>query len=111
MGDLTLEGAGKARLVYLVVADMAVEVAIGAFGRTERPVQVDAEAGFAVIAIDCVVIERAACQLESPVSTNSRKARARWESAPPSCGPPTDFSSAVISANVLSWPRGLKTGS
>ena len=44
--DLAGEGLRIARLVGRLVADMAVEVAIGAFGRAERPVDIDAEAGF-----------------------------------------------------------------
>src|SRR5690606_25338845 len=43
-GDLSGEGCGEALLVDRLVADMAVEVAIGALGRAERPVDVDAEA-------------------------------------------------------------------
>ena len=52
MGDFTQETGDEAFLVDRLVADMAVEVAIGAFGRAERPVQIDAETRLAVIAID-----------------------------------------------------------
>ena len=52
MVDLAGEGGHEAWLVDRLVADMAVEVAIGAFGRAERPVQIDAETRLAVIAID-----------------------------------------------------------
>ncbi len=38
------EGGYETWLVHALVADMAVEVAIGAFGRAERPVHIDAEA-------------------------------------------------------------------
>ncbi len=43
--DLAREGCGIALLVDRLMADMGVEVAIGAFGRAERPMDIDAEAG------------------------------------------------------------------
>jgi hypothetical protein len=45
--QLGVEGEGEALLVYRLMADMAVEVAIRAFGRAERPMHVDAEARLA----------------------------------------------------------------
>ena len=53
------EGAGKALLVHRLVADMAVEVAIGALGRAERPMDVDAEARFAC-SVNIRVLQRRA---------------------------------------------------
>src|SRR5690606_31540688 len=43
------EGGCKTLLIDLLVPDMAVEVAIRAFGGTERPVHIDPEAGAAAI--------------------------------------------------------------
>ncbi len=100
MGNLSGKGPGKARLIDRLVPDMAVEIAIGALRGTERPVQIDAEAGFAVIAIDAAEKVEIRRQCESPVSTKSLKARARCDSAPPSPGPPLAFSSASISPKV-----------
>ncbi len=48
-GHLFQESLDKARLVDRLMAHMAVEVAIGAFGRAEGPMQIDAEAGIARI--------------------------------------------------------------
>jgi hypothetical protein len=44
MGDLAPEGREKPLLIHRLVADMAVEVAIGAFGSAEGPMDIDAEA-------------------------------------------------------------------
>src|SRR5690606_34664783 len=44
---LPQEGGGEARLVHGLVPHMAVEVAIGALGRAEGPMHIDAETGFA----------------------------------------------------------------
>ena len=44
MGDLAPERREEARLVQRLVPHVAVEVAIRAFRRAERPVHVDAEA-------------------------------------------------------------------
>jgi hypothetical protein len=41
------EGGSEALLVHGLMADMAVEVAIGALGSTERPMHVDPETGLA----------------------------------------------------------------
>ena len=45
MAELAREGGGEARLVRRLMADMRVEIAIGAFGGAEGPVDVDAESG------------------------------------------------------------------
>ena len=94
------EGRREALLVDRLVADMAVEVAIGAFGRAERPVHIDAEAGAGL-----------AHAGPSLARANFWKARARCDSASAWPGFQPCFCSAVISPNVLSWPSGRNTGS
>jgi hypothetical protein len=48
MRDLRAEGGDEAILVDLLGAHMRVEVAIGAFGEAEGPVNIDPEAGIAM---------------------------------------------------------------
>src|SRR5688500_16294207 len=50
--DLALEGAEKTLLIHRLVADMAVEVAIRAFGGPEGPMDIDAKAHIARRVID-----------------------------------------------------------
>ena len=45
MGDLGFEGGDKAVFVDRLGPHMRVEIAIGAFGQTERPMDIDGEAG------------------------------------------------------------------
>src|SRR5262249_19577881 len=97
-GELGRKGCGEALLVHRLMADVAVEVAIRAFGGTERPVNIDAEAGIVHVAA-------------SLARANFWKARARCERASASPGFQPCFSSAVISPNVLPWPFGRNTGS
>ena len=87
------KAARKARLVDRLMADMAVEVAIGAFGRAEWPMDVDAEAGLALSASHAE---------PSLARANFWKARARCDSASACPGFQPCFSSAVISPKVLS---------
>src|SRR4051794_12334806 len=52
MRDLAPERRDEARLVHRLMPHMAVEIAIGAFGQAERPVQVNAEARVARRMVD-----------------------------------------------------------
>jgi hypothetical protein len=52
VGDLAPKGREKPLLIHRLVADMAVEVAIGAFGSAERPMDIDAKAHIARRMID-----------------------------------------------------------
>ena len=103
MVQLAQQGAPPQRLVDRG-PDVAVEVAVGALGAAERPVDVDRQAG----------VERLGARLparrrggrgahEKTAATSCSKARARWLMA---C-----FRSGSISPKVMSWPSGRNTGS
>src|SRR5262245_2869804 len=47
--EFAREGAGKALLIHRLVADMGIEVTIGALGRAERPVDVDTETRLPIV--------------------------------------------------------------
>ena len=85
------EGCREALLIDRLMADMAVEVAIGAFGRAEWPMDVDAKARFALAHAE-----------PSLARANFWKARARCDSASAASGFQPCFSAAVISPKVLS---------
>ena len=89
-GDLADEGGGVACLVRRLVADVRIEVAVGALRGAERPMDIDAEA-------------RLAAHFGSLASANFAKARARCDSV--------RFRSAVISPNVASLSSGTNIGS
>ena len=119
MRDFGAKRLDIAILVHGRAPDVAVEVAIWAFGQAERPMHVDAEArvdsrrmnaGHAALLHGWG--RRGMFQNETRHAfANSRNARALWLSArDPSWGIPC-FSSAVISPNVLICPSGRKQGS
>ena len=104
------------------LADMAVEVAIGAFGDAERPVDVEgersprsvipAEAGISAVqspapstgmSIPAFAGMTVGGVHSSSAATSLRNASARWLIA---C-----FSAGSISPKVLSWPAGTNIGS
>ena len=109
LGHLGQEGGDEARLIDRLMPDMAVEIAIGAFGRAEGPMHIDPEAGLAAIgqkrriaAILRIGIFTNRPYASRQVSTKSLKARARCDRA---CGSPCFqpcFSSALISPKVMS---------
>src|SRR5690606_2401606 len=101
--DLFREGGGKALLIHRLVADMGVEIAIGAFGGAERPMHIHAENWRA-----SGVHARGSAK-QRPAS--AMKARARCESPWPVFQSTPCFSSALISPNVRSCPSGRKIGS
>ena len=111
MGEFALIGLHEDLLVNRLVADMAVEIAIGALGRAERPVDIHAER---VAGSHCICRAHAPRSVLAPsfCVANSAKARARWE-RPRSPRPASQpcFSPASISPKVRSKPSGRKTGS
>ncbi len=95
MFELADEGVAPETLVDLV-ADMAVEVAVGAQRQAEGPVHIERD----------VVVGRAGHDYPSgarQASMSARNAMARWEIA---C-----FASGSISAKVAAPPAGMKIGS
>ncbi|GJE60415.1 hypothetical protein MPOCJGCO_2527 [Methylobacterium trifolii] len=120
--DLGPEGGQVARLVHGGVADVAVEVAIGALRGAEGPVQVDAEARVAGRMVgagrfhDGWDVRARRPNGNQPgrrrqARAKSTKARARCERALPLCQSTPCFSSAVISPKVRACPSGRKIGS
>ena len=98
------EGRGEALLVDRLVADMAVEVAIGAFGRAERPVDIDAEAGSRSLhAVHAEPSLRAGEFLEGAGAVRQRLGLARL--------PAVLFLGASSRRRCSSWPSGRNTGS
>lgn len=59
------KGGRKARLVDRLMTDMAVEVAIGAFGGTERPMHVDTKTGLAGIGQERGVTQKRAMRIDN----------------------------------------------
>ena len=130
--DLAQKALHEARLVDAAVADMAVEVAIGAFRQAERPVNVDAEASQGIVNVMLSIISRrhgrasAKTEIVKIVTICARgwltrrvcqaglrelqKARARCDRPCPRGGRPC-FSSEVISPKVRSCPSGRNIGS
>src|SRR5690606_26627132 len=88
-------GGNEALLVEFAVMDVGIEVAIGAFGRAERPMDIDTKM-------------RVGAQRTS--FTNFAKARARCDN-PSLPGAQECFSAALIWPNVFSYPSGLNIGS
>src|SRR5205085_1220404 len=111
--ELRFERTRKTLLVDRLVADMAVEVAIRALGRTERPVDVDAETRAAVEQHGHLESNRDGPNRakSSLACANFWKARARCDNAVGWPGFQPCFSSAVISPKVFSNPSGKNTGS
>ena len=99
--DFALEGGGEAMLVGRLVPDMGVEVAIGALGRAEGPVQIDAET-------------RIGGDHSAPSLALAKVAKARARCDRPRSPRPASqacFSLDGISPNVMSKPSGWNTGS
>ena len=100
MRQLPLEGRDKAVLIDRLVPDVGIEVAIGALGRAEGPVHIDAEAAVRGGGHSC---SRQAFEKVT-------KARARCDRAGVVADQPC-FSAEVISPKVRSWPSGWNIGS
>src|SRR5690606_31336797 len=90
-----------AGLIHAAMAHMAVEIAIGAFGAAEGPVQINAEAGIG-----------GAGHVSNRAPASRAKARVRCDRPRPSGPPPRPFfSCGLISPKVRVSPSGRKTGS